>query len=83
LYLKKILIHIRLVTISLAGILLWLFNVHSLLGEFSLIISLIHLFFCAGDIALVSFRLGFKGTEIYTWDDREEKKTYYYKEAGR
>ncbi|MCF8358569.1 MAG: DUF3267 domain-containing protein [Prolixibacteraceae bacterium] len=69
------------VAVTIGGLLLWFFNRNSLWGDFSLFITLIHLFFCAGDMALVSFRAGFKGTEIYTWDDREKKKTYYYKET--
>jgi hypothetical protein len=70
------------VAVSLAGLLLWFFNRNSLWGDFSLFVTLIHLFFCAGDMALVSFRTGFKNTKIYTWDDRDKKKTYYYKEAA-
>ena len=40
------------------------------------VIFLIHFFFCAGDIALVSYFLCKK--ELYTYDDRNERKTYYY-----
>ena len=41
---------------------------------------LIHLFFCSGDLTIISFFQRHKAHEVYTFDNRKEKRTYYYKE---
>ncbi|HYQ56229.1 MAG TPA: DUF3267 domain-containing protein [Draconibacterium sp.] len=62
--------------ITLAGIIIC-FN-HSLVYLFSLIMC-IHSLFCAGDIGLLSV---FYNTDsaVYTFDVREERKSYYFRE---
>jgi len=45
---------------------------------FSLSVMAIHSLFCAGDIGLLSIFYRNKNDVIYTFDVREEKKSYYY-----
>ncbi len=40
-----------------------------------------HSFFCAGDIGLLSLFYQYDDTEIYTYDVKEEKKSYYFKKC--
>ncbi len=42
------------------------------------VMACIHLLFCGGDIAIISFFNRNKSKELYTFDNRELKKTYYY-----
>ncbi|WP_347839534.1 DUF3267 domain-containing protein [uncultured Draconibacterium sp.] len=42
-----------------------------------------HSLFCAGDVALLSIFYREKFADIYTFDIRAEKKTYYYKKLKR
>jgi len=39
-----------------------------------------HSLFCAGDIGLLSFFDRFPGSEVYTFDVKEEKRSYFYRE---
>jgi hypothetical protein len=48
---------------------------------FPLLVMCIHSFFCAGDIALVSLFYRFSGRRVYTYDNREEKTSYYFVET--
>lgn len=43
------------------------------------IIMCAHSLFCAGDIGLLSLFFKFDGAEIYTYDVKDEKKSYYFK----
>jgi hypothetical protein len=40
----------------------------------------VHTTMCAGDFAMLNFYLINKGKKIYTWDDADEKKAYFYEE---
>jgi len=46
---------------------------------FPVIVFLIHLLFCAGDLAIVSYFSHYKNGELFTYDDRKYKKSYFYK----
>jgi hypothetical protein len=38
-----------------------------------------HSLFCAGDIGMLDYFYSFKDTELYTFDLRKEKKSYFYR----
>lgn len=42
---------------------------------------LIHLFFCSGDLTIISFFERHKPHEVFTFDNRKEKRTYYYQKT--
>jgi len=44
-----------------------------------LVVMLIHFFFCGGDFAIISFFNRQKSSEVYTFDDRKEKRSYYFR----
>lgn len=46
---------------------------------FWLTLTLVHVFFCSGDFTIVSFIIRHKNEEIYTYDDRSKKMTFYFK----
>ncbi len=54
-----------------------LFN-HSSVFFVAIVMS-VHSFFCAGDIGLLSVFYNDKVSEYYTYDVREERKSYYYR----
>ncbi len=62
--------------ISLLGIVLFLH--HPIWCFFFLVMSL-HSLFCAGDIGLMSFFEQHKNSEVYTFDNHSEKRSYYFK----
>lgn len=45
---------------------------------FPLMVMCIHSFFCAGDVALATLFFRFPGQEVFTYDDRQEKTSYYF-----
>lgn len=63
--------------VTLTGILLTI-------GEpvlyFWIFVMCAHSLFCAGDIGMLSFFDRFPGSAVYTFDVKEEKRTYFYKE---
>jgi hypothetical protein len=61
--------------LTIAGIMLF-FNAPSL--YFFLVVMVIHSFFCSGDVALVTIFYRFPGRDTYTYDNSEEKKSYYF-----
>lgn len=61
--------------ITLAGI-IFLFN--QPLFYFAVIIMSAHSLFCAGDIGLLSIFYKHKNADMYTFDVKEEKTSYYY-----
>ena len=63
-------------TISLTGIFLF-FNVPAV--YFFIILMCLHSLFCAGDMALLAFFYEYKSSEVYTYDSKEEGKSYFYK----
>jgi hypothetical protein len=49
---------------------------------FWLFVMSIHSLFCAGDIGMVAFFHRFPGTGVYTFDVKEEKRSYFYKRTA-
>ena len=64
--------------ISLVGI---IFTFHQPLVYFWLILMSTHSLFCAGDIGLLSLFYHEKEEEIFTYDVKEEKKSYFYRKV--
>jgi len=62
--------------ITLAGIII-LYNQPAL--YFPMVVMTAHSLFCAGDIVLLSYFYRFPGCEIFSYDERSEKKSYFYK----
>jgi hypothetical protein len=62
--------------VTLAGVILF---VHQPVFYFFILIMSTHSLFCAGDIGLLSLFYQCKGTDVYTFDVKEEKRSYYYK----
>ena len=60
--------------LTLVGILIFWY---SPVFYFSIIVMAAHSFFCAGDIGLLTIFLW--DSEVYNYDVREEKKSYYFK----
>lgn len=46
-----------------------------------IVLASVHLLFCGGDIAIISFFNRNKSTDFYTFDNRKLKKTYYFKRS--
>lgn len=67
-----------LVVVQIVTILLIISWYSDFLVFFPIMIMCIHSFFCAGDVALVSLFYRFPGQEVYTYDNRKEKTSYYY-----
>lgn len=65
--------------ISLAGILVF---IHHAAVFFFVILMSTHSLFCAGDIGLLSLFSKYKNTEVYTFDLRAEKKSFYYRKTN-
>lgn len=62
--------------ISFAGIIV--FHAHPLLFFFVILMCL-HSLFCAGDIGLMSFFSSHNKSDIYTFDNHSERKSYFFK----
>jgi len=60
--------------LTLVGILIFWY---SPVFYFSITVMAAHSFFCAGDIGLLTIFL--RDSKVYTYDVREEKKSYYFK----
>lgn len=61
--------------ITILGI-IWCFSVPFL--YFFLMVMTIHSFFCSGDMALASIFYRFPSRETFTYDNPDEKKSYYF-----
>lgn len=64
--------------VSLLGVLLFFFSSSLLFSLGGLTVALLHLLFCAGDVAIVVFLFKQKPFPVFTFDDRYERKSYYY-----
>jgi len=64
--------------ISLAGI---IFTFHQPWVYFWIILMSTHSLFCAGDVGLLSLFYNEKDEEIFTYDVKEEKKSYFYRKV--
>jgi len=69
-----------LVAVQVVTLLLVIFWYGQPMVYFPLMVMCIHSFFCAGDVALVTLFYRFPGLEVYTYDNREEKTSYYFVE---
>ena len=67
-----------LVTIAIVAATLIALQVSALTTLFAATVFTVHLFFCGGDIAIISFFVRHKQMEMYTFDNREMKKSYYF-----
>ncbi len=65
--------------ITLIGV---IFFIHHPGFYFIIFIMSAHSLFCAGDIGLLSIFYKFKNSEIFTFDVKEEKTSYYYRNNG-
>ena len=63
--------------ITIAGIIIWFYDPFI---YFFLILMTFHSFFCSGDVALVTLFFRFPGREVFTYDSRVEKTSYYFVE---
>lgn len=63
--------------ITLTGI---IFTIGEPVFYFWIFVMSAHSLFCAGDIGLLSFFDRFPSSEVYTYDVREEKKSYFFRE---
>jgi hypothetical protein len=61
---------------SLAGI---VFCINMPAVYFPVMIMTIHSLFCAGDIIMLSLFYRYPGSELFTFDISEERKSYFYK----
>jgi len=68
-----------LVTVHLVTIVGILFTFHQPWVYFWIVLMSTHSLFCAGDVGLLSLFYQGKDAEIYTFDVRTEKTSYYYK----
>jgi hypothetical protein len=50
-------------------------------GVAGMVVFLIHFFFCGGDFAILSFFNRHKTDQLYTFDDRKEKCSYYFRKV--
>ncbi|MBP7506666.1 MAG: DUF3267 domain-containing protein [Prolixibacteraceae bacterium] len=67
-----------LIAISLICILLIILNFSFISTLIFVIIAFVHLLVCGGDVAIVSFFYRNRSKEMFTFDDRKLKKTYYF-----
>ena len=58
--------------VALAGIIHWFSSPYV---YFFLLLMTVHSFFCAGDVALAAVFNRYPGREMFTYDDRQEKKS--------
>jgi hypothetical protein len=65
---------------SLTGIIV-LINMPAI--YFPIMVMSIHSLFCAGDIIMLSVFYRFPGSELFTFDITEERKSYYYKKINK
>ena len=67
------------ITILITGILMFIASSDLTLSITGLMIVLIHFLFCGGDFAIISFFIRNKNEKLYTFDNRKERTTYYYR----
>ncbi|HNW49952.1 MAG TPA: DUF3267 domain-containing protein [Prolixibacteraceae bacterium] len=67
------------ITVFIAGMGCFFFSSSNIISISGLVIALLHFMFCGGDFAIISLFSRFRSYEMYTFDDRELKKSYYFK----
>jgi hypothetical protein len=66
-------------TVLMVGTASFLISQSEIISLSGLVIVLLHFFFCGGDFAIISFFNRYKEFDMYTFDDRKEKRSYYFK----
>jgi len=69
-------------TILIAGLCCFFLSPSTIVSLSGLVIVLLHFMFCGGDFAIISFFNRHKEFKIYTFDDRKEKRSYYFKKLS-
>jgi hypothetical protein len=69
-------------TVLIAGLGCFFFSPSKVISLSGLVIVLLHFMFCGGDFAIISFFNRYKPHEMYTFDDRKEKRSYYFKKLS-
>ena len=64
--------------VTLTGI---IFTIGNPSFYFWMFLMCVHSLFCAGDIGMLSFFNRFPGSEVYTFDVKEENRSYFYRKA--
>lgn len=67
-----------LAVIAIVSITIIALQISTLTSLFFAVVFTVHLLFCGGDIAIISFFLRHKQMEMYTFDNREKKKSFYF-----
>jgi hypothetical protein len=67
-----------LAIIAIVSITIIALQISTLTSLFFTVVFTVHLLFCGGDIAIISFFLRHKQMEMYTFDNREMKKSFYF-----
>lgn len=67
-----------LAVIAIVSITIIALQISTLTSLFAAIVFTMHLLFCGGDIAIISFFVRHKQVEMYTFDNREKKKSFYF-----
>jgi hypothetical protein len=67
-----------LVVVQMVALIMIISWFNSPLVFFPVMVMCIHSFFCAGDVALATLFYRFPGYEVFTYDNKEEKTSYYY-----
>lgn len=65
--------------ITILGLSLFFFFPNKPISLAGLFVFLTHFFFCGGDFAIISFFIRQKPFELFTFDDRIEKKSSYFR----
>lgn len=68
-----------LIVVKLGTLIGVIFFIHSPIFYFLIFVMSAHSLFCAGDIGLLSIFYKYNKTEIYTYDVKAEKTSYYYR----
>jgi hypothetical protein len=66
-------------TVFIAGLAIFLFSESHLFSLSGLVVVLIHFMFCGGDFAIISYFNRHRNDEVFTFDDRKGKKSYYFR----
>jgi hypothetical protein len=67
------------ITILSTGIILYFIIISSLFKTLILGIVLLHFLFCGGDFAIISYFIRNGFSKVYTFDDRDQQKSYYFR----
>jgi hypothetical protein len=67
------------ISVLIAGLGCFLFANSKVVSLSGLVIVLLHFMFCGGDFAIISFFNRNKPFEMYTFDDRSLKKSYFFR----